>query len=304
MEKPLVTIIVVSYNHAKFIRENLDSIKSQTYGNIQLIIGDDASKDNSVDVFEHWLLENNYPAKRNFHTENTGLATMLNECIALAKGEYIKLIAADDFLHPEAIEKFVSRLESLGNEYGMVFSNTYTVDDNSFIVKDYADYNSLGNIDPHIFRRELIKGNRIAALTVLLKTDVLKETGKYDTRFIVEDYFRWLKISEKYLISYIPEKLTYYRIHPQNISKIKAEKIELETTQLQMMFDKEGIVKDKVNRYTHRYYLSGKKLPRDYITAYHLYPFRIKRLDLAIRNKIPPLFYKVINKIAEINNKQ
>lgn len=300
MEKPLVTIIVVSYNHAKFIRENLDSIKNQTYKNIQLIVGDDASKDNSVDIFEQWLQDNNYPAERNFHSENTGLATMLNECIALAKGKYIKSIAADDFLHQEAIEKYVSRFESLGDEYGMVFSNTYTIDDNSLIVKDFADYDSLGNIDPHIFRKELIKGNRIAALTVLLKTDVLKETGKYDVRFIVEDYFRWLKISEKYLIAYIPEKLSYYRRHSQNISKIKVEKIELETIHLQIMFDKEGIVKDKINRYTHRYYLSGKKLPADYIAAYHSYPFRIRRLDLAIRNMIPPLLYKIINKIAEI----
>ncbi len=300
MEKPLVTIIVVSYNHGRFIRENLESIRNQTYENIELIVGDDASKDNSVEIFEQWLQENNYPAERNFHAENTGLATMLNECITLAKGKYIKLIAADDFLHQEAIEKYVSRLESSGEKYGMVFSNTHTVDDNSFIVKDFADYDSLGNIDPHIFRKELIKGNRIAALTVLLKTDVIKETGKYDTRFIVEDYFRWLKISEKYLIAYIPEKLTYYRMHPQNTSKIKAEKIELETTQLQIMFDLEGTVKDKVNAYTHRYYLSGKKLPEDYINVYHHYPFKIKRLDWAIRSKIPPLFYKVINKIAEI----
>lgn len=300
MEKPLVTIIVVSYNHGKFIRENLESIKKQTYENIELIVGDDASKDNSVEIFEQWLQENNYLAERNFHSENTGLATMLNECIALAKGKYIKLIAADDFLHQEAIEKYVSKLESLGDEYGMVFSNTHTIDDKSFIIKDFADYDSLGKIDPLIFRKKLIKENRIAALTVLLKTDVLKETGEYDNRFIVEDYFRWLKISEKYLIAYIPEKLTYYRMHPQNISKIKAEKIELETTQLQIMFDKEGTVKDKINRYTHRYYLSGKKLPDDYITAYHLYPFRVRRLDLAIRNKIPTLFYKIINKIAEL----
>ena len=59
---PLVTIVVVSYNHSKYIKENLDSILSQTYPNIQLIVADDASPDNSVEVFEEWLSNNNYPA--------------------------------------------------------------------------------------------------------------------------------------------------------------------------------------------------------------------------------------------------
>lgn len=300
MDEPLVTIIVVSYNHSKYIKECLNSVKDQTYNNIQLIVGDDASSDHSVNIFEQWLQDNNYPAEKNFHPQNTGLATMLNECIALAKGSYIKLIAADDFLHINAIEKYVFKLESLGKEYGMVFSNTHTIDDASTIIKDIADYDTLGNIDPNVFRKELVKGNRIAALTVLLRADILKETGPYDAKLVVEDYFRWLKISEKYLISYIPEKLAYYRLHAENISKIKAEKIEMETTLLQMMFDKEGSVKDRINRYTHRYYLAGKKLSDEYKNAYHSYPFRTKRLDLAIRNNLPTLIYKVINKIAEM----
>lgn len=298
MEQPLVTVVVISYNHSMFIRENLDSIKNQTYGNIQLIVGDDASPDHSATVINQWLQENSFSAEKNFHTRNTGLATMLNECVALAKGKYIKLLAADDYLHPEAIEKCVSRLENLGDEYGMVFTNTYTVDNDSTVIKDIADYDSLGNVDPHVFRKELIKGNRIAALTVLLKTNALRETGSYDTKFIVDDYFRWLKISEKYLITYIPEKLAYYRMHPENISKVKAEKIEMETILLQMMFDKEGLVKERINGFTQKYYFSGIKLPSEYISAYHQYPFRIKRLDLALKNKLPVPFYKLLNKIV------
>lgn len=298
MEQPLVTVVVVSYNHSKFVKENLDSIKNQTYKNIQLIVGDDASPDQSAEVIEQWLQENKFSAQKNFHIQNTGLAAMLNECVALAKGKYIKLIAADDFLHPQALEKSVSKLESLGNKYGMLFTNTHTIDNDSNIIEDIANYNTLGNIDPHIFRKELIKGNRIAALTVLLRTDVLKETGKYDSKFIVEDFYRWLMISEKYLIGYIPEKLAYYRMHQENISKIREEKIEMETILLQMMFDKEGIVKERVNRFTQKYYFSGIKLPPEYKSAYHDYPFRVKRLDLALQNRIPVPFYKLLNKIV------
>lgn len=299
MEQPLVTVIVVSYNHSRYIKQNLDSIRKQTYSNIQLIVADDASSDDSIDAYEQWLKETQYPAERNFHSDNTGLATMLNECIALAKGKYIKLIAADDFMHPEAIEKSVSLLESLGDEYGMSFSNTHTVDDNGTIIEDISNYDSLKGMDPQTFKRELLKENRIPALTVLLKANVIKETGKYDIKFIVEDYFRWLKISEKYLIAYIPEKLAYYRRHPENISKIKAERIEMEVLILQMMFDKDGILKDKINSRTHRYFLFGK-LFDEYSHAYSAYPYRTKRLDIAIRNKLPTLLYKIINKVAEL----
>lgn len=297
MEQPLVTVVVVSYNHSQFIKENLDSIKNQTYKNIQLIVGDDASPDHSVQFFEQWLQENNYPAEKNFHTKNTGLPTMLNECLELAKGKYIKIIAADDFLHPESIEKSVSALEKLGNEYGMSFSHTHAVNNDSQIIEDIADYDALGKIDPYIFREELLKGNRIAALTVLLRTDVVRETGQYDAQFIIEDYYRWLKVSQKYLIAYIPEKLAYYRLHTDNISKVKADRIEMEAALLQMMFDKKGVSRGSINYITQKLYQSGAQLPEEYINAYHAYPFRSKKLDFAVKKKLPVSLYKVLKKI-------
>ncbi len=297
MEQPLVTVVVVSYNHSQFIKENLDSIKNQTYKNIQLIVGDDASPDHSVQVFEQWLQENDYPAEKNFHTKNTGLPTMLNECLELARGKYIKIIAADDFLHPESIEKSVSALERLGSEYGMSFSHTHAVNNDSQIIEDIADYDALGNIDPYVFREELLKGNRIAALTVLLRTDVVRETGQYDAQFIIEDYYRWLKVSQKYLIAYIPEKLAYYRLHTDNISKVKADRIEMEAALLQMMFDKKGVSRGSINYITQKLYQSGAQLPEEYINAYHAYPFRSKKLDLAVKKKLPVFLYKVLKKI-------
>lgn len=296
MEQPLVTVVVVSYNQSQFIKENLDSIKNQTYKNIQLIVGDDASPDHSVDVFEQWLLENNYPAEKNFHTKNTGLPTMLNECVELAKGKYLKIIAADDFLHPESIEKSVSALEILGNEYGMSYSHTHAINNDSQTIEDIADYNALGQIDPYLFREELLKGNRIAALTVLLRTDVVKETGKYDSQFIIEDYYRWLKVSEKYLIAYIPEKLAYYRLHTDNISKVKADRIEMEAAMIQMMFDKTGIAKGSINYTTQKLYKSGVKFPEEYLKAYGNYPFHLKNLEVAIKKNLPVLFYKILKK--------
>ncbi|WP_345990922.1 glycosyltransferase [Chryseobacterium sp. Chry.R1] len=296
-KKGLVSIIVSSYNHEKYINECLDSIKSQTYPYIELILADDFSPDDSVSVYENWLKKNSYSAKTNFQKKNTGLSTMLNNCMNLVEGEYIKIIAADDFLHPEAIEKCVAELERLGNGFGMVFTDTYGVDENSNSIPDIADYNSLGNIDKDLFRKQLIKSNRIAALTVLMRKKALVDTGEYKSDFLVEDYFRWLKISALYYIAYIPQKLAYYRIHDNNLSSAKKERIEMETLILQMMFDKNGDIKDKINGITQKHYISGEKLPLQYLKAYKNYPFKIKRLYTAIHYKLPVPLFKLLNKI-------
>ena len=297
MEIPLVTVIVVSYNQGKYIKENLDSIKAQTYSNIELIIADDASSDNSVEIFESWLFDNNMFAKKNFHQKNTGLATVLNECIELTNGKYIKLIAADDYLDSESIEKCVLKLEEKGTDFGMVFSDTYAIDDNSEIINDIANYDNLGNVDPFIFREKLLENNRIAALTVLMRRDVLIETGKYDSKFIVEDYYRWLKINDKYLIAYIPNKLAYYRLHDHNISKLKEKKIIEESVILQILFDKKGKNRKRINDYVFNNYKNNISFSNYFLNAYKKYFFKYKRLSLAVTNNIPFFIFKLINRI-------
>lgn len=297
-ELPLVSVVVVSYNQGKYIRENLDSIKSQTYQNIELIVADDASPDNSVEIFQQWLTENNYPAKTNYHQSNTGLATVLNECIELATGKYIKLIAADDYMHPECLEKSVRCLREKGNEYGMVATDIFCVDENSFTIPDFADFNSIVAVPPSEMHDTLIVGNRFAAPSVLMRTSVVKETGKYQAKLLVEDYQRWLMISEKYFIAYIPEKLTGYRIHPGNISKAKKERIVTEDRMLQMMFDKKGIAKTDVNDYLHGLYVWKKPIPGDFWQLYLRYPFHQKVLKFCVQYHIPPEIFKILFSIA------
>ena len=296
MEQPLVSILVVSYHQGKYIKENLDSVKAQTYTKWELIVADDASPDDSVLQFKNWLKENNVNAKELFHNKNTGLATILNEAIEICNGKYVKLIAADDFMHPECLEKSVNSLEEKGEEYGMVFTDTYCIDENSNPLPDFADYNKLGNIPAEDFRKELLRGNRIAALTVMMPLKVIKETGKYDSKFLVEDYYRWLKINEKYLIAYIPEKLSYYRWHDNNISKTKAERIEAETMMIQMMFDSDGILRKKINQTMSEKYLSNQKISADLLSIYKKYAYHIKRLKYCIQFNIPPIIYRTVSK--------
>ncbi len=298
MEKPLVTVVVGCYNHSRYIVECLNSIKAQTYNNIELLIGDDASPDNSVEVIDQWLQENNYPAKTVYHDKNTGVVKMLNECMEHVHGKHVKFIAADDFLHPDCISRSVTELEKYGDEYGMIFTDIFTVDENSNRITDFADYNALGLVDREVFRREQKKINRIAAISTLVRTDVMRETGPYSEDFFLEDYYKWLQINERYYIGYVSEKLCYYRLHNENISKKKAQQIADETLILNIMFDRNGESSKYINEmvmasYYNRGITNNERLLKTFIS----YPYKNKVLEFAVKNRLPFNIFRIFKYI-------
>lgn len=104
---PLVSVPVITYNSAKTVLETLESIKAQTYPNIELIISDDCSTDNTVEICREWLEQNK---DRFVRTEiltveqNTGVAGNLNRAEAACQGEWVKPIAGDDLLLPNCVQ--------------------------------------------------------------------------------------------------------------------------------------------------------------------------------------------------------
>lgn len=141
--QPLVSVPVVTYNSALFILETLESIKAQTYQNIELIISDDCSTDNTVELCQKWIEENK---KRFIRTqiitvaENTGVSANLNRAEAACQGEWVKPIAGDDLLLPDCIETCINyvslhnskclfgKIEAFGNdvEYATYLTNIFS----------------------------------------------------------------------------------------------------------------------------------------------------------------------------------
>lgn len=298
MIRGLVSIIIAAYNHSQFIQECLDSIRDQTYENWELIVADDASTDNSVKVYENWLKENNIIAKKVFHSENLGFANTLNECVKLCDGEFIKILAADDYIHPDYLTHCVQKLYDLGNKFGMVFTNTYFINEKSIIVDDLTDYNNTGNISASFFSENLRKNNCIAALTVLMTSEALLGTGPYNPDFLVEDYDRWLRINEKYNIAYIAVKLAYYRMHFNNVSNVKKNRIFYEDLMLRIKYGKDGLNKDAINESVERYYLHENHIfPNILKELYHQYKYKDRVLAFCIFLGLPSKIYMVLKKI-------
>lgn len=107
MEQPLVSVPVITYNSSKTVLETLESIKEQTYQNIELIVSDDCSTDNTVEICRNWIVQNK---ERFVRTEiltvekNTGVSGNLNRAEEACRGEWVKGIAGDDMLLPTCVQ--------------------------------------------------------------------------------------------------------------------------------------------------------------------------------------------------------
>src|SRR5688572_26730058 len=109
--QPLVSVIVITYNSALYVLETLDSIKRQTYQQIELIISDDCSNDATVELCRKWLSVNGSRFVRTSLIEvesNTGIAQNCNRGVEASKGEWIKIIAGDDALEVYTITDYIN----------------------------------------------------------------------------------------------------------------------------------------------------------------------------------------------------
>ena len=126
---PLVSIVALCYNQERFLEETLDSIKAQTYPNIQLIIMDDCSQDGSVAKIEEWIKKNKVDCKFIAHEKNQGLCRTLNEALEYCDGIYYQAFACDDIMFPDKIERQVREFEKSEEDVMVIFSDGVLIDE-------------------------------------------------------------------------------------------------------------------------------------------------------------------------------
>ena len=131
MEKPLVSIVCLCYNHAAYVEEALKSVFGQTYPNLQVIIVDDASTDNSIEVIRRTLTQHPHIQLLAL-PQNMGNCKAFNQGLRLATGEYIVDFATDDVMLPERIEKQLQLFSQLDSSYGVVFTDANYIDTRCF----------------------------------------------------------------------------------------------------------------------------------------------------------------------------
>jgi glycosyltransferase involved in cell wall biosynthesis len=231
--EPLVSIVVITYNSSKYVLETLESIKAQTYENIELIISDDCSTDTTVSLCRIWMNKNKV---RFIRTElvtiekNTGISANCNRGIKAARGEWIKLIAGDDALESDIIYKYINYLSD-NQSIRVIHSNAKKYYDN-FDEHNIIETTDLENLKINAENTTvdeqfqiLLRTAPIMTSTTLVKKNVYDEVGLYDEKAAYwEDNPMWLKITKKGIkIFFINTVGAKYRIHQESVQSTKRD---------------------------------------------------------------------------------
>lgn len=224
----LVSCIMANYNTNKDqLKIAIDSILDQTYKNFELIIVDDKSTDDSLELLKEY--ESVYPQIKIIENEeNRGLAFSLNRAIDEAQGEFIARMDTDDISFPDRFEKQVSYM------------------------KDRPDIHILGTFAKDIGRSDRLKiatftnredtkslllfTNCLFHPTVMMRKSFLEETGlRYDPNFLTsQDYDLWARASHEGNIEVLDEFLLLYRIHGGQISREKRDRVRKYTQEISL----------------------------------------------------------------------
>lgn len=220
--KPLVSIFITTYNHQDFIGECLESILSQDYENIEIIIGDDASSDNNQKILLEY--QKKYPGiiKLILHEQNIGITNNCNSVLPLCRGEYICLMAGDDLFLPNKLTKQVSyMMENL--ECSMSYHDVEVFD--SSTNKTLHLFNNIHKAQNGTVIEVIKDGTFFSGSSVMFRTSHTPIHG-YDKR--IPRASDWLFCVDILLnggeIHYINEILGRYRRHENNVTSVQGNK--------------------------------------------------------------------------------
>lgn len=227
IQKPLVSVAVVTYKSADTILETLESIKDQIYPNIELIISDDCSTDSTVDICRSWV-ENNRGrfVRTEIVTEekNTGVSANCNRVDRACHGDWVKIIAGDDIMLPNCVQDCVDYVTAYPNTI-YLFGRMEGFGRSKEEVDDYMnrcfDYSFFELSAEEQYHRLLFKGNCVPAPTAFYNIHRLEDMGiGYDERVpMVDDYPKWMNITKRGIqLRFVDKVLVKYRLSESSIS--------------------------------------------------------------------------------------
>lgn len=304
MEQPLVSVICACYNQSKFVVESLESVKNQTYQNLEIVIWDDASEDDSVKKIDEWITKNpelNIQFIKN--KENRGICKSLNTAQNLTTGKYIQLLALDDILLPDKIVRHVEILENSKENEVLVFTDGYLINDQSEIYQNrfialHKNYLSLksGN-----FFKDLLVKNFIPAMSILFKSSMLKAIGPWDENLVYEDYDMLLRLAKYHDFIFDKSTSVKYRIHENNShkklsSKMKESKYKIYLKHINYNKEVNAFLKSHLIKT-----FKSHKLKSEQIEYFANVPPRNFRERWIMENKNISL-YKLVDKVIKIKN--
>ncbi|MFC1510449.1 glycosyltransferase family 2 protein [Candidatus Omnitrophota bacterium] len=222
-DKPIVSVIIPVYNGAQYIQAAVESVLSQTFQDLEIIVVDDGSTDKVKDILNHWIKDN---IIQYIYQENRGLPAARNTGIKAAQGRFIKFLDSDDFLYPKQIEGQVDQI---------------ILNDNFFSISDYCLLRPKGEI-VHFEYHPIDEKHQLAAFfevnqapvhAFLVSKAIIQKAGCFDeTLTACEDWDLWIRILQGgAVMKHLPYAGCCYRILTTSIS-VDAERMFLQKCKL------------------------------------------------------------------------
>lgn len=218
--RPLVSIIIPNYNHARYLDERIQSVLNQTYQNFEVIILDDKSTDNSVEVIEKYK---NHPKVSQIviNKENTGSPfKQWHKGFQLAKGNLIWIAESDDSCEYTLLEKLVK--EHIEKNNVVTFCKSQRIDEKGLKYETFHNEITRGHWEGKEFIQEYLgKYNIImnASSAIFNKNIALAIDPQYKTFKGSGDWLFWIEIIQNGSVSYIDESLNFFRKHGSNTTE-------------------------------------------------------------------------------------
>jgi len=225
----LVTVFLPTYNRKTWLRESIESILSQTYENIELLIVDDSTTDKIKKICDEYMGKGNiryfhrkkpnklFSAFRIFHRNKTkGLASAFNFCIEHMNGEWLKIMASDDLLLPDAIETFIQHAHSTNSK--ILYPDTIYIDEKG---RSMGSRLQQSFENPDQFEEYFWLYQIVIAVTLFYHKSCFNVVGKFDENLIESFDYKWLLkaiLLHDYKFQHIPKILFKFRLHSQQIS--------------------------------------------------------------------------------------
>lgn len=218
MKKPQVTVLMPVYNAARFLAEAIKSILGQSFTDFEFLIINDGSTDKSLDIIKQFAVQDK--RIKIINRKNKGLVASLNEGVGLAKGKYIARQDADDISLPARLEQQLEYLEN-HPDTGLLGTNLKVIDEKGEQVPP-----SIANVDlltsPDDLKLAEIFSNQFAHGSVIVRTDLIKESNYDDSYKHAEDYDLWTRISHKTALANLKEPLYVWRFHEKGVTATKS----------------------------------------------------------------------------------
>jgi len=207
-----VSVCIPAYNHGRFLGAAIESALAQTYADIEVVVSDNRSTDDSAEVVAA-LAKKDARIRYDLAPQHVGMAGNFNRCLALARGEYVKFLCADDLLEPQCVARLLAAMQAHGA--ALAGCARTLVDESSDAVLRTARYAARDWAGPGnaAARRCFFLGNLIGEPTaVMFRRDAREE---FDPRYSqLVDLDLWLRLLERGRFAFVSAPLCRIRLHP------------------------------------------------------------------------------------------